>query len=106
MVGWIHALSSRSTPRYAGIVEYSVYVTSSIHGQGAGLALMLEFFKACEAVGIWKILSRIFPENTASLSLCAKTGFREVGMYEKHSKLDGVWRDVVIVKKLLEANLI
>jgi phosphinothricin acetyltransferase len=70
-----------------------------------GQALMLEFFKACEAVGIWKLVSRIFPENTASLALCKKTGFREVGVYQKHAKQDGVWRDVVIVEKLLESNL-
>jgi phosphinothricin acetyltransferase len=107
VVGWIHASSYRpaASTWYAGIAEYSVYVASSAHGQGVGLALMLEFFKACEAVGIWKLVSRIFPENTASLALCAKTGFREVGIYQKHARLDGVWRDVVIVEKLLKVNL-
>jgi L-amino acid N-acyltransferase YncA len=108
VVGWIHASPYRaaSLTWYAGIAEYSVYVSSSAHGQGVGLALMLEFFKACEAVGIWKILSRIFPENTASLALCAKTGFREVGVYQRHAMQGGVWRDVVIVEKLLEAQLL
>jgi L-amino acid N-acyltransferase YncA len=106
VVGWVHASSYRNTSYYAGIVEYSVYVAANAHGRGVGLALMLEFFKACEAAGIWKIVSRIFPENTASLALCKKTGFREVGVYQKHSSLDGVWRDVVIVEKLLESNLI
>ena len=106
VIGWIHASSYRSTPWYAGIAEYSVYVASNAHGQGVGMALMLEFFKACETIGIWKLVSRIFPENTASLVLCAKTGFREVGIYQKHARLDGVWRDVVIVEKLLEPTLI
>lgn len=103
VVGWIHASPYRPAASiwYAGIAEYSVYVSSSAHGQGVGLALMLEFFEACEAVGIWKLLSRIFPENTASLALCAKTGFREVGIYQRHAMLDGVWCDVVIVEKLL-----
>jgi L-amino acid N-acyltransferase YncA len=47
------------------------------------------------------VLSRIFPENTASRALCRRHGFREVGVYEKHARLDGVWRDVVIVERLL-----
>ena len=49
----------------------------------------------------WKLLSRIFPENTASRALMAKLGFREVGIYRRHGKLDGVWRDCVIVERLL-----
>jgi L-amino acid N-acyltransferase YncA len=107
VVGWIHASPYRaaSSTWYAGIAEYSVYVSGSAHGRGVGQALMLEFFKACEVAGIWKLLSRVFPENTASLSLCAKTGFREVGIYQRHAMLDGVWRDVVIVEKLLEFEL-
>ena len=88
-VGWIHASAYRpaASTWYAGIAEYSVYVSSSAHGRGVGLALMLEFFKACEVAGIWKLVSRIFPENTASLALCAKTGFREVGVYQRHAML-------------------
>ena len=104
VVGWIHASPYRAAAStwYAGIAEYSVYVASGAHGRGVGLALMLECFRACQALGIWKLVSRIFPENTASLALCAKTGFREVGVYQRHAVLDGVWRDVVIVEKLLE----
>jgi phosphinothricin acetyltransferase len=51
--------------------------------------------------GWWKLVSRIFPENIASLRLCAALGFREVGIYHKHAQLDGIWRDVTIVEKLL-----
>ncbi len=58
-----------------------------------------------EAAGIWTIQSGIFPENTASRALCARAGFREVGVYEKHGKLDGVWKDVVIVERLIPVNL-
>ena len=54
---------------------------------------------------IWKLVSRIFVENDASRNLCRKIGFREVGIYQKHAKLDGVWRDVVIVERLIPANL-
>ena len=51
--------------------------------------------------GFWKIVSRIFPENTASLALHKAVGFRVVGAYEKHGKVDSQWRDCVIVEKLL-----
>lgn len=106
VVGWVCASSYR--PRreaYAGITEFSVYVHYMARGQGIGDALMSDFIPTCEAAGLWKILSRIFPENTASLALCRRHGFLEVGVYHKHGKLDGVWRNVVIVERLIESNL-
>ena len=105
VVGWAHASSYRTSKYYAGIVEYSIYIATNAHGRGVGATLLEAFFTACEHVGIWKLISRIFPENTASRALCRKTGFREVGVYEKHAKLDGQWKDVIIVEKLLEANI-
>jgi L-amino acid N-acyltransferase YncA len=56
-----------------------------------------------ESRGFWKLVSRIFPENEASLALCRALGLREVGVYRRHAKLDGEWRDVVIVERLLAA---
>ncbi len=106
ILGWIHASSYRARDCYAGIAEFSVYVHEKARGQHVGDALMAAFLPACEKAGFWKVLSRIFPENAASRALCKKHGFREVGLYEKHAKLDGVWKDVVIVEKLLESNLI
>lgn len=105
VVGWIHASTYRTRECYAGIAEFSVYVAGQAQGQGVGNALMTAFIPACEQASFWKILSRIFVENTASRQLCQKHGFREVGVYEKHGKLDGVWRDVVIVERLIESNL-
>ena len=70
-------------------------------GRGVGSQLMQSFLPACKEAGFAKVLSRIFPENTGSLALCKKFGFREVGVYENHAKLDGVWRDVVIVENIL-----
>lgn len=101
VVGWVAASSYRPRACYAGIAEYSIYVASSHHGQGIGNALMPAFLEALEQAGFWKVLSRLFPENAASRALCARHGFREVGIYEKHGKLDGVWRDVLIVERLL-----
>jgi L-amino acid N-acyltransferase YncA len=102
--GWIAASTYRPRECYAGIAEFSVYIASEHQGKGVGSRLMEAFIPACEAAGMWKLVSRIFPENTASRALCRKFGFREVGTYEKHAQLDGVWRDVVIVERLLEGN--
>jgi len=103
--GWVHASIYRSRAAYRRIAEYSIYVADGSHGCGVGHALMTAFLPACEATGITKLVARIFPENHASLALCARHGFRVVGLYEKHGTLDGVWRDVVIVERLFEANL-
>jgi L-amino acid N-acyltransferase YncA len=105
IVGWAHASSYRTSNYYSGIAEYSIYIATDAHGQGVGEKLLEAFFTACESIGIWKLVSRIFPENIASRALCRKTGFREVGVYEKHAQLDEQWRDVIIVEKLLEKNI-
>jgi phosphinothricin acetyltransferase len=91
----------RGRPCYAGIAEFSVYVARDRRGSGAGRIAMMALIEAAEAAGFLKLLSRIFPQNTASRALMAKIGFREVGIYERHGKLDGVWRDCVIVERLL-----
>lgn len=101
VVGWVHASPYRPRACYAGIGDFSVYVATDAHGTRVGDALMREFLPACARAGLWKVLSRIFVENVASRALCQRHGFREVGVYEKHAQLDGVWRDVVIVERLL-----
>lgn len=105
VLGWARASSYRDRPAYRRIAEYSIYVLTAAQGRRVGDALMAAFLPACETAGITKLVSRIFPENRASLALCARHGFREVGTYEKHGKLDGVWRDVVIVERLFPENL-
>ena len=105
VLGWIRASSYRPRACYAGVGEFSVYVAGAAQGRRVGDALMAAFIPACAAAGLTKLLSRIFPENRASLALCARHGFREVGRYEKHAKLDGVWRDVVIVERLIRENM-
>jgi len=62
---------------------------------------MEALIRASEASGLWKLVSRVFPENAASLRLLRDVGSREVGTYRRHAKLDGAWRDVVIVERLL-----
>lgn len=94
----------RSRPCYAGVAEFSVYVARAARGQGAGTQVMTALLEQAEAAGYWKLVSRVFPENTASRTLLRKLGFREVGIYERHARLDGIWRDVVIVERLLPRN--
>jgi phosphinothricin acetyltransferase len=57
-------------------------------------------------LGYWKLVSRVFDINIASRALCKSCGFREVGTYEKHGKLDGKWLDTIIVEKLIRENII
>ncbi len=106
IVGWASSSTYRERECYAGIGEISIYIAEDRQGQGIGKQLMLAFITACEEAGLWKLVSRIFVENAASRALCLRCGFREVGIYEKHGKLDGIWRDVVIVERLLPRNLI
>lgn len=101
VVGWAAASSYRARDCYAGIAEYSIYVASDHQGTGVGGVLMRAFLDALERAGFWKVVSRLFPENAASRALCQRHGFREVGVYARHARLDGRWRDVVIVERLL-----
>ena len=66
---------------------------------------MNALIEACVPAGIWKLVSRVFIENTASRVLLKSVGFREVGIYYKHAQLDGRWRDVVIVERLIPENI-
>ena len=103
--GKVIAFASTSTYRprecYAGIAEFSVYVAREHRRSGAGRIALEALVDAAQQMGFWKLVSRVFVENTASRRLLAALGFREVGIYQKHAQLDGEWRDVVIVERLL-----
>jgi phosphinothricin acetyltransferase len=86
---------------YTGIAEFSVYVARKHRGTGAGRIAMAALIDAATKAGFWKLVSRVFPENTASLALMARMEFRVVGTYQRHGMLDGQWRDCVIVERLL-----
>lgn len=101
VVGFASTSTYRPRECYDGVAEYSVYVARNARGQGVGRIALNALFDAAREAGFWKLVSRIFPENTSSLRLMQSLGFREVGTYRKHGKLDGQWRDVVIVEKLL-----
>lgn len=105
VVAFASTSAYRARECYAGITEFSVYVARAARGQGVGRVAMLALIDAAAAAGFWKLLSRVFVENSGSRALLRSLGFREVGVYEKHGRLDGAWRDVVIVERLIEANL-
>ncbi len=101
------ASSGSYSPRacYAGVADFSVYVAPEARGQGAGRLAMRALISAAEAAGFHKLTSRVFASNSVSLTMLASLGFREVGRHEKHAALEGVWQDIVVVERLLPANL-
>jgi phosphinothricin acetyltransferase len=105
IVGWAGAGPYRARECYRGIGEFSMYVRRDWRGRGVGDLLLAALVNEAERLGLWKLLSRIFLFNKASRNLCRKHGFREVGVYEKHARLDGRWFDVVIVERLITANV-
>ncbi len=99
MVGWA-ALSPASARKvYAGVAEVSIYVAESARGQGVGRTLLQRLIDASENAGIWTLQGGIFPENEPSILLHKSFDFRIVGRRERIGKMDGVWRDVVLMER-------
>lgn len=101
VLGFAATSTYRARDCYAGIAEFSVYVRRSARGGGVGRVAMLALIDAAERSGYWKLVSRVIAENDPSRRLLASVGFREVGTYRRHARLDGRWRDAVIVERLL-----
>jgi L-amino acid N-acyltransferase YncA len=87
---------------YSGIGEFSVYVRRDHRGRGAGRAVLAALMEAAIVAGLHKLTSQVFPENIASRVLLKGLGFAEIGIHRRHGRLDGVWRDCVIVERLLD----
>ena len=100
-VGWARLGEYSPRPCYAGIGEASVYIDSAARGQGLGRQLLEALSHEAELRGYWKIVGLLFPTNAASLGLIRACDFREVGLHKRHGKLDGRWRDVMVVELLL-----
>jgi L-amino acid N-acyltransferase YncA len=104
VVGWaaLSAVSDRAC--YSGVAEHSIYVAERVRGLGFGRQLLAALVAAADAGGIWTLQSGVFPENEASLALHLSLGFRVVGVRERFGRLDGVWRDVVLLERRSEMN--
>ncbi|MFT4235886.1 MAG: GNAT family N-acetyltransferase [Microbacterium sp.] len=104
ILGWAAASPVSSRPVYRGVIEHSIYVADEARGSGVGRALLQSFIDAADAAGIWTIQSAIFPENTASLRLHERLGFRVVGTRERialmaYGPMAGQWRDTVLIER-------
>jgi L-amino acid N-acyltransferase YncA len=95
----VSAYSDREV--YAGIGEYGIYVDPGARGAGIGTALLDAVGAAAEAAGYHKLTSKLFTSNTASIALAHRCGYRDVGIHRHHARLDGEWRDVLVVERLL-----
>jgi len=105
VIGYAVAHPYSDRPCYRGIGAFSVYVRRTDRGHGVGQVAMAALIDQARERGLWKLYSRVFPENRASLALMARMGFKEIGVHEKHGKLDGVWRDCVNIERLIPENL-
>jgi len=99
IVGWASLAPVSERCCYAGVAENSVYVADEAQGRGIGRALLGQLVADAEADGIWTIQAGVFPENEASIRLHQRCGFRVVGVSERLGRLDGVWRDVVLLER-------
>jgi L-amino acid N-acyltransferase YncA len=99
LLGW--AALSRVSDRcvYGGVAEVSVYVSSAARGQGLGTRLLERLVSCSEEAGLWTLQAGIFPENTASIAIHQKCGFRTIGVRERLGRLRGVWRDVALLER-------
>ncbi|WP_328731951.1 GNAT family N-acetyltransferase [Streptomyces caniferus] len=99
VLGWVAATKVSDRCAYTGVVEHSVYVRPDTRGRGVAAALLKALIDSTEAAGIWTIQSGIFPENTASLALHKRAGFRIIGTRERIGRHQGLWRDVVLLER-------
>jgi L-amino acid N-acyltransferase YncA len=101
VLGWARILAYSDRPAYAGVGEVSVYVTEAARGRGLGRGLLEALQQAAKGLGYWKLVGKLFTENAASAAMVRRCGWRDVGMHHKHSRLEGEWRDVLVVERVL-----
>jgi len=99
VLGWaaLSAVSARTV--YKGVAEVSIYIDTDFIAKGIGSKLMDKVIQSSEENGIWTLNSSVFPENIATLKLHEKFGFRIVGVREKIARLDGKWRNTVLLER-------
>lgn len=99
VTGWaaLSPVSGRCV--YAGVAEVSVYIHENHRGKGIATALLERLIAESEPRNIWTLQAGIFPENQASINLHRQFGFREIGYREKIGKMDGIWRDTVLMER-------
>jgi L-amino acid N-acyltransferase YncA len=101
VLGWARLLAYSDRAAYAGVGEVSVYVTGAARGRGIGRRLLEALEQRARELDYWKLTGKLFPENAASGALVRRCGWREVGLHLRHARLDGEWRDVLVVERPL-----
>jgi phosphinothricin acetyltransferase len=101
VVGWAKLSEYSDRCVYGGVAEVSVYVGREARGRGAGHELVESICARADERGLWKVVGLLFPENEGSVALFRSAGFADVGVFRRHGRLDGEWRDVLIVERLL-----
>lgn len=104
VLAWAAASLVSARPVYSGVAEHSIYVAPEVAGRGLGRTLLTAFITASEAAGIWTLQASVFPENTASLALHERAGFRRVGTRQRIALMSygpyaGQWRDTVLIER-------
>ena len=101
IVGFARVSPYSSRPFYAGVGDHGVYVDPEARGGGVGRALLEAIAAAAERQGMYKLTSRVFTTNAASRAVHRAAGFVEIGITRRHGRLDGEWKDCVVVERLL-----
>jgi L-amino acid N-acyltransferase YncA len=99
VVGWAALAPVSDRCAYAGVAEGSIYVAPEAQGRGVGRALLAAVVASADRGGIWTVQTGIFPENQTSIRLHEACGFRVVGVRERLGRLDGRWRDVLLLER-------
>jgi L-amino acid N-acyltransferase YncA len=102
VLGWAALTPYSDRECYRGVAESSVYVAERGRGRGIGRALMERLVRDSEEAGFWTLQAGVFPENEESLALHRRCGFRVVGVRERIGRLDGEWKDVVLLERRSE----
>jgi phosphinothricin acetyltransferase len=104
VIGWGALLGVSARKVYSGVAEVSIYVSDKFKRQGIGTMLLDKLITESEAEGFWTLQAVMFPENMASLRLHKNKGFRVVGYREHLGKMDGKWRDVILLERRSKKN--
>lgn len=101
LLGWARIIAYSDRSAYSGVGEVSVYVHAAARGRGLGRALLEALEQRARELEYWKLVGKLFTDNAASAALVERCGWRTVGLHLKHGRLDGEWRDVQLVERVL-----
>jgi phosphinothricin acetyltransferase len=101
VAGFARVTRASDRDAYSGVGEYTIYVARWARGRRVGAALLRELVLTAERLGYWKLMGRLLLTNEGSAALARRCGFERVGVHRRHARLDGRWRDVLLVERLI-----